>query len=75
MSSVCFISVKLMIRSRLCSYFVWQVFQKLFSKLQFSSAWLNCRPVDQFWPANNYDDQHDYNRVAMRPKNSGHVQK
>ena len=28
------------------------------------AAWSNC------WPANNYGD---YDRVAMRPENSGHV--
>ena len=26
-----------------------------------------------FWPANNYGDWRDYDRVAMRPENSEHV--
>ena len=39
------------------------------------SAWSNCWPAGQFWPANNYGDLRDYDRVAMRPENPGHVRK
>ena len=47
------------------------IFQRLVDKLPSSkTAWSNCRPVGQFRPANNHSD---YDKVAMRPENSGHV--